>query len=380
MTSNKGSNPFKPGDGQLPPYLAGREKEQAIIREYLTNLRKDEPLAADILMYGPRGMGKTALLGWIENETEKSESEYKTIRTSRVTPDKLKSPADMWGWLLPDNWIKRRLPNKVSTSVVALAATWEERGTSNQVLENALIKKCNKEPLVFLVDEAHTMDPDLCRGLLNLSQIVRREAPFLLILAGTPGLRQFLATVGASFIERSSKMSIGRLDRDAAAEAIVKPLNEQGIEITADALARVIEDSQCYPYFIQEWGKSLWNEANKANLTRLTDEQVDIAEPNVNGEKQSFYAERWSRLLNDGLLQAAEIIAEGFRDTAKYVEIDLVLLMRDALPADKTDDQHIANLLQKLTQQDFIWRPAGTDLYEAGIPSLMTYVLDQQRG
>ena len=74
MTLDKRSSPFKPGAGLLPPYLAGREKEQAIIRKSLTNLREGEPPAADILMYGPRGMGKTALLKWIKDEVETGNS------------------------------------------------------------------------------------------------------------------------------------------------------------------------------------------------------------------------------------------------------------------------------------------------------------------
>ena len=379
MTPIDDFNPFMPGDGQLPPYLAGRENEQGQFRQILAKMSARRSPAGNIVMYGPRGMGKTVLLNWLKNEAKKSGAKDNSIRTSWVTPDQLVSPADMWRCLLSNDWKKHLKPSRWIANLFLLSATWESKGLANQTLVNTLVAECKKRPLVLLMDEAHTMDAALCRGLLNLSQVVRTEAPFLLVLAGTPGLLHFLSTVNASFVERSDEISIGRLDGHAVADAIVKPLNEHGIKITDDALARVVEDSQCYPYFIQEWGKSLWDEANKANLTCLTDEQVDIAELNVNGKKQSFYAKRWSKLLKDGLLPAAEIIAEAFRDTPKYKEIDLVLLMRDALPADKADDQHIASLLQALTRQDFIWRPAGTDLYEAGIPSLMTYVLDQQR-
>ncbi len=379
MTPIDDFNPFMPGDGQPPPYLAGRENEQGQFRQILAKMSARRSPAGNIVMYGPRGMGKTVLLNWLKNEAKKSGAKDNSIRTSWVTPDQLVSPADMWRCLLSNDWKKHLKPSRWIANLFLLSATWESKGLANQTLVNTLVAECKKRPLVLLMDEAHTMDAALCRGLLNLSQVVRTEAPFLLVLAGTPGLLHFLSTVNASFVERSDEISIGRLDGHAVADAIVKPLNEHGIKITDDALARVVEDSQCYPYFIQEWGKSLWDEANKANLTCLTDEQVDIAELNVNGKKQSFYAKRWSKLLKDGLLPAAEIIAEAFRDTPKYKEIDLVLLMRDALPADKADDQHIASLLQALTRQDFIWRPAGTDLYEAGIPSLMTYVLDQQR-
>ena len=357
MTQIGDFNPFRPGRGITPPYLAGRENEQRQLKQILAEISAGRSPAADMVMYGPRGMGKTVLLNWLKNEAKKSGTVDNPIRTSSATPNQLKDPAEMWSFLLSDDWLKKDTPNKT--------------------LLKDLISECKKNPLVFLLDEAHKMEPEQCLALLNLSQQVQNEAPFLLVLAGTPGLAHFLSTVGASFVERSNKIGIGRLDAQATADAIVKPLNEHGIEIDDNSLVHVVEDSQHYPYFIQLWGAALWNEANKENLTHLTDEQVDIAESNVNGEKQSFYAERWSRLFQDKLLPVAQIIATAFQNTSKYTEIALVLLLRDALPADQAEDQHIASVLQALTQQDFIWRPPGTDLYEAGIPSLMTYVLDQ---
>ena len=379
MTLNKRSSPFKPGAGQLPPYLAGREKEQAIIREKIDELSGGVASSDDILMYGPRGMGKTALLGWIGKEIEKSDPTDKAIRAEYITPYDLTSPAKMWERLLPDNWIKRWLPNKVSASVVALAATWESESPSSRLLESALMKECNKQPLVFLVDEAHTMDADLCRGLLNLSQIVRREAPFLLVLAGTPGLRAFLNSVNASFSERSTMIGIGRLSEEATADAITKPLQEDGITIDADALQKVVQDSQQYPYFIQRWGKELWDEAKKTNSTKLTAEQVDIVAPAIDSFRQDLYAERRTKLSQKGLLPAAYLIAEAFQDTQKFIEDDLILLIKDTLPADKADDQHATNVLLALVAMDFVWRPPGTTLYEPGVPSLMTHVLNNQR-
>ena len=379
MTLNEGSSPFKPGAGLLPPYLAGREKEQAIIRENLTNLREGEPPAADILMYGPRGMGKTALLKWIIEEVEKGNSEYKTIRTKRVTPGELKSPADMWSRLLPSDFRERLKPAETNIKLPIVSATWKSGSPSNDFLESALIQECNKQPLVFLVDEAHTMDPDLCRGLLNLSQLVRGEAPFLLVLAGTPGLTDFLSSVNASFYERSTEIGIGRLDAKATADAITKPLQKADITIDPDALQRVVQDSQDFPYFIQQWGKELWDEAKKTNLTRLTGEQVDIVEPVLDRFKQRLYTKRRTKLSQKGLLPAAHVIAEAFQDTQRVTEGALGLLIKDLLPADKADDQHATSVLQALISMDFVWRPQGTDLCEPGVPSLMTYVLNKQR-
>ena len=373
MILNEGSNPFNPGAGQPPPYLAGREKEQAIIKEDLARLNNGRSPAADILMYGPRGMGKTALLSWIEDETQKGGSEYHAIRAEYVT-----SPAKLWERLLPSDFWENLKPNKANIKLPIVSATWRSESLSSKLLESALIKECNKEPLVFLVDEAHTMNPDLCRGLLNLSQAVRREAPFLLLLAGTPGLRAFLNSVNATFSERSTMIGIGRLGEEATADAIAKPLQEDGITIDPDALQRVVQDSQQYPYFIQRWGKVLWDEAKKTNSNRLTAEQVEIVAPAIDSFRQDLYAERRTKLRQERLLPAAYAIAEAFQDTKGFIEDDLILLIKDLLPADKADDHFASNTLQALVGMDFVWRPPGTLLYEPGIPSLMTHILNSK--
>ena len=194
MTPTRTRNPFKPGNGLRPPYLAGREDEQGRLRQTLADMADGEPPAADMVMYGPRGMGKTVLLNWLENEAKESGTIGDSIRTSWTTPDQLTSPADMWSCLLPLDWKKRLQPDQVNAAVGGLSATWESKGAVNQALVNTLVNECKKRPLVFLMDEAHTMDAGLCRGLLNLSKQVRKEAPFLLVLAGTPGLAHFLTT------------------------------------------------------------------------------------------------------------------------------------------------------------------------------------------
>ena len=242
-----------------------------------------------------------------------------------------------------------------------------------------LISECKKNPLVFLLDEAHKMKPEQCLALLNLSQQVQNEAPFLLVLAGTPGLAHFLTTVGASFVERSTKMGIARLDAQATADAIVKPLTEHGMEIDADALARVVEDSQCYPYFIQLWGAALWDLAKEKDLQKLTSQEIAEVETKIENRRSNFYGERRNTLDELGLLPAAVAIAALFQDTETTTRATLIDVIADNLPADSLATQSVNEHLRTLARHEFIWNPPDTDLYEAGIPSLMTYVLDRQR-
>ena len=74
-----------------------------------------------------------------------------------------------------------------------------------------------KAPLVLLLDEAHMLDPEVGRELLNASQEVGRDLPFLLVLAGTPNLQSHLGQMGASFWNRAEQVRVGRLSGRAAA-------------------------------------------------------------------------------------------------------------------------------------------------------------------
>ncbi|WP_424947396.1 AAA family ATPase [Candidatus Spongiihabitans sp.] len=379
MTPTRTRNPFKPGDGQRPPYLAGRENEQGRLRQILADMADGDSPAANMVMYGPRGMGKTVLLNWLEIEAQRGGAEHNPIRTSWATPDELKKPIHMWNCLLPMNWKKLLKPIHWGTKFLIFSVGWKSNAAASPALVNTLIKECKKRPLVFLMDEAHTMDAGLCRVLLNVSQKVRKKAPFLLVLAGTPGLSHFLTTVGASFVERSTKMGIARLDAQATADAIVKPLQEDGITVDADALEDVVEDSQHYPYFIQLWGEALWDLAKEKDLKKLTSQEITEARTKIESRRSNFYEQRRATLDDLGLLPAAVAIATVFQDTETTTRDRLKEIIADNSPVDSLATQSVNEHLQTFIRHEFIWNPPDSILYEAGIPSLMTYVLDRQR-
>ena len=381
MKSPEYSNPFSPGSGHLPPYLAGREDEQSVFRKGLAKISAGKSPPAATVLYGPRGMGKTVLLRWFKNEVEPSGAKKDLIRVVWVTPDQLGSPSDLWKCLMPPETLKSKVtPEDVTAGfnieVLAASATWKAKDLFKQTFQNTLIEQCKKQPLILLMDEAHKMDTVLCNNLLNLHQIISPESPFMLVLAGTPGLRHFLSNTNATFVERSRKIGLGRLDEQAAADAIAKPFQEQGIQIIEDALSLIVEDSQCYPYFLQEWGSSLWEEADKENLTRITEEQVAVVKPDITIIKQDFYDERRDKLKTLRLQSTAVAIAKAFQDTKEMSKNMIMEIIRDNLSVDSLNTQSDIERLQTFVDQDFIWRPLGSDFYEPGIPSFMTHILN----
>ena len=73
-------NPFRPGAGHMPPYLAGRETEKADFHRLL----EQDTILENLVLTGLRGVGKTVLLetlkpiaiesGWVWRGTDLSES------------------------------------------------------------------------------------------------------------------------------------------------------------------------------------------------------------------------------------------------------------------------------------------------------------------
>ena len=384
MESPKFEDPFNPGSGHFPPYLAGREDEQFVFRKNLGKMSVGKSPPAATVLYGPRGMGKTTLLSWFNNEVEAGVKKNDSIRVVWLTPDEIGSPSGLWDKLMPSESLPRKfIPEDVTAGVnaegVAASATWKAKDIFKRNNQKILIDGCKKKPLILLIDEAHKMDVNLCQNLLNLHQKISIKSPFMLVLAGTPGLRNFLSTVDATFIERSKMIGLGRLDEQSAADAISKPFEEQGIEIINDALSIIVEDSQCYPYFLQEWGSYLWEEVNKENVAFITDEQVEVVKPNIGIKKNKFYDERRSKLNSLGLRPAFVAIANKFQDIKEIPEDNMLDIISENLSVDSLNIESSFKCLQTFIDNDFIWKSEESTLYEPGIPSFMTYILNTEK-
>jgi len=369
-------NPFTPGSGVRPPYLAGREREQVVFESAAGKILSGNSPDADIVMYGPRGVGKTVLLNWIRQKIPAIAGRNGLIHAHQAVPDNLSSsPTAIWEYLLPDDTQSRLLPDRIHAGIGGTGATWELKPRTETKLTAALVDECKKTPCMLLLDEAHTLEPEVCKRLLNLSQQLRNEqAPFLLVLAGTPGLRSFLNGVNATFCERSVMVGVGRLDEDSTAAAIREPLRADGIDIDADALATAVEDSQSYPYFIQLWGRELWDAAKAAELTHLTSREAAVAAAAVKVVREDFYLNRLDELRRSDILSAAVEVARAFQVAKSIDETELDRII-ETTPLRARKDM----VLQELIHRGFVWRPPESPMYEPGIPSLMAYAIQRRQ-
>ena len=365
---------FRAGAGATPPALTGREAEQAVLSRCLEDLRHNCAPPHDVVLLGPRGNGKTVLLHWFQRACAGSEPAVDVVT---LTPSAVPSPAALRDALAPRRLLARLLPRKIGIASVG-SAEWAP-GRRRKGLAESLASRCRRRPLAVLLDEAHTLDLGVGTALLNASQQVRAQAPFLLVLAGTPGLPTHLDAMDASFWSRlgEGELGIGRLGKQAAKLALTEPLDAHGVGIAEDALAHVLAESQRYPYFIQLWGDALWQHLRSAGAAAIALDDAEAVQPEVAALIANYYQRRFAELESEGLVSAAAAVARLFeRDAATASDRDVDA----ALAAAGIDEAERYAKREALNRLGFVWRPPSQQppfRWHPGIPSLMDHVLNQ---
>ena len=266
----------------------------------------------------PARNGKTVLLNWF-----KAACEDRKLDVVALTPDEIPNRAALIAALSPRTWMSKLMPRKVGVAAVG-SVEWAASAVAPDNLARQLSIRCRKKAVVVLLDEAHTLDPEVGRTLLNASQKVRGEAPF------PAGAGRHAGTAGASRHDErillgslgTGLLGIGLLSEAAAREALVEPLAAHGVGIDAGALDTVSEDSQCYPYFIQLWGRGAVGTAPGHRRHTPDSRGRCRGAPDVAAQVTNYYQRRYRELESGGLLPAAAALAPVFRAAADATASD----------------------------------------------------------
>ena len=369
MQGNAGRCPFVPGQGKVPPYLAGRARHQRICRDFLNGIHTGIGPESVLVLFGPRGTGKTAMLLCLAAEARQRNIDVVALASAEIkTNEKLVERLSR-----PPGWIDRL------GSVSWRGLQWKSRDRVADDLDQVLTRRLRKAPLALLIDEAHTLDPTVGHTLLpTVQRLAGEDAPLVTVLAGTPGLPNQLGKMQATFWERSKILLFDRLgDRDAS-DAVRIPFEEAGWTITSDTLEQAVSASQGYPFFLQVWGKALWDSGDQSGST-VTGGDVQPARAEFEATRNQFYGNRHRELHGLGLLPAAAAVASAYRDAPELRSTAIDGILESTLRQEGRggDRESVATIFRQLKDVGFIWDP-GTGLggrYVPGIPSLTDFVL-----
>ena len=149
--------------------------------------------------------------------------------------------------------------------------------------------------LAIFADELQYVAEDQLAALITaLHRTAQQSLPVMLIGAGLPQLRGRMGRA-KSYAERLFNFpQIGPLPDAAAKLAISKPVRDCGADISDEALQLIFDETQGYPYFVQEWGKHAWESAARSPITaRDVQSASQIA---LAALDESFFRVRFDRL------------------------------------------------------------------------------------
>jgi hypothetical protein len=313
-------NPFAPGAGTPPPELAGRDELRETIRIAIERTRRGLPTKS-ILMVGLRGVGKTVLLDRMLSDAEGS-----GVQTIRIEAPESKSlPAILAPQLrqallkLSRNEKAKDLAKRALRGLAGFAKALKVKYQDIEVgfdfdpepgladngdLEHdlqALLEvvgaatKSAGTALAIFIDELQYVGEDELAALITaLHRASQRQLPIVLVGAGLPQLRGQMGRA-KSYAERLFDFPmIGALPESAARQAIEKPVREQGVDIDEAALMEIVERTQRYPYFLQEWGKHAWDVAAVSPISRADVKNASATA--IAALDESFFRVRFDRL------------------------------------------------------------------------------------
>jgi hypothetical protein len=291
-------NPYTPGAGRKPPHLAGRDRDLEDFSS-LTEMLSGGGADRSLIYYGLRGVGKTVLL--MEIDLLASEAGWATTDVQEVgsQPDFRSTFAQMASRLLREMSRRHRMKDRVERALgvvkafsvvtpggvqlkldVAAATGIADSGDPEQDLVDLLREigetaRSAGSGALFLVDEMHNLDASSLAAVCMALQAVSRDAlPVALVGAGLPDLQVRLMKAKPYADRLFEYRELGRL-RDAEARvALVKPAAGLGVEFSRDAAIEVVRLAAGYPYFLQEYGRELWNAVESSPITMRDVEEV----------------------------------------------------------------------------------------------------------
>ncbi len=378
-------NPFRPGNGVPPPYLAGRDRLLATFDDWLI---EEPPLHANWALTGLRGTGKTVLLGefatraeragWLTLQRELGDRHRDDIRLAEAMAedcDALIGRADALaavGQAIESGarWLR---PRRISIGEVSVDPSYASPARAPADLMrialaqlDSILSHGERPGAILLYDEAHLLADDRGRerfplsGLLAALGAAQRQRPRVrIVVCGLPTLSLNLKRA-RTYAERMFRHAVvGNLELDAAEEALAIPLAASGRSFGLSLITEIVEQTAGYPYFLQFFAAFA--------CSRIGLEHIELAD----------YQRVESALLHELDLAFFEDRFEGAPRTEQLV---LEAMARDAGPAtlrrlrpQLTDVASVDLLIRRLIERGLVYR-TGRATYDFALPLFRSFI------
>lgn len=387
-------NPFRPGAGHKPPYLAGRAKE----KNEFAKLLEQSVILENLVLTGLRGVGKTVLVDelkpaalaadwvWVGTDLSESSSLTEERLATRLITD-LSVATSGWivdkavvhgvGFVATDRFVDVRLSHDLLTAVY--------QRTPGLVADKikAVLEVVwgswpgNKRGLIFVYDEAQNMADHVAKDEFPLSlmldafqSIQRKGIPFMLVLVGLPTLFPKLVEA-RTFAERMFRVVfLDRLGTNDCRDAILKPIESTQcpIRLGHDSITGVIDLSAGYPYFIQFICREVYDAFVQGSHT------VPVEEISRKLDSD-FFAGRWARA-TDRQRDLLRVIAHLDLSDGEFTVAEAVEMSKELL--DKPfSSSHVNQMLVTLANNGLIYKNRH-GRYSLAVPLLDRFILRQE--
>ena len=312
-------NPFAPGAGTPPPELAGRAMILDELTVTLQRIALGKPAQSSILV-GLRGVGKTVLLVRLSEIAETIGFRTHLIEAHEEKPLSALIVPGLRQILIRLSEIERardaarrglRVLRSFLNSIRLTYGDFEiglgidpevgsaDSGDLEVDLPNLFLAvgeaaRSAGVPFAILIDEMQYLtDKEFSALIMAIHRTSQTNLPLTLIGAALPQILG-LAGESKSYAERLFKYpKIGALEEKDARAALLGPIREEGARIEEAALTAILEVTERYPYFLQQWGHDAWNVAEHDMITAV---DVEVAtEIAIRKLDDNFFRVRFDR-------------------------------------------------------------------------------------
>lgn len=298
MELTRATNPYSAGAGTMPPFLAGRDKDVERFDAVLTRLEAGQH-GRSLIYSGLRGVGKTVLLLEFEKLAAQRGWDCTGVVEIGATTDFRTSISRMTHRLLRGlnrrEAIKDRVTQalgvlkafnvitpggfKLNIDVTAISGS-ADSGDIEEDLTELLVSvgeaaRAGHTGVVYLIDEMQYLEPvamgALCMAFHKLAQ---QQLPVALVGAGLPSLPAQLRAAKPYAERLFEYLPLGKLEPAAARSALVMPATRSGADYEDAGVDLILAAADGYPYFLQEHGRVVWEEAGVSPITTAAVEEA----------------------------------------------------------------------------------------------------------